>query len=49
MTTVIDKLLYGIKVTNDNIIVLNEKLDKILSLMGVEEEHEDTPQDEVLG
>lgn len=29
----LDKLLYGVKVANDNVLVINEKVDKICSLL----------------
>lgn len=34
---VFSKILYGIKVANDNIIVLNEKMDELLKTLSYEE------------
>lgn len=41
---IFDKILYGIKVANDNIIVLNEKIDAIAKMLSYEEsEPKDAP------
>lgn len=34
---ILDKILFALKVSNDNIIVVNDKLDAILKMMTVEE------------
>ena len=33
MKNIFEKILYGVKVANDNIIVLNEKIDAIAKLL----------------
>lgn len=41
---IFDKILYGLKVANDNIIVLNEKIDAIAKMLSYEEsEPKDAP------
>ena len=37
MKNIFEKILYGVKVANDNIIVLNEKIDAIAKLLSYEE------------
>ena len=37
MKNIFEKILFGIKVANDNIIVLNEKIDAIAKLLSYEE------------
>lgn len=37
MKNIFEKILYGVKVANDNIIVLNEKIDAIGKLLSYEE------------
>lgn len=44
MTNIFEKILYGLKVANDNIIVLNEKMDSLLSSLSFEDET--APKDE---
>lgn len=48
MSNIFEKILYGIKVANDNIITLNAKLDKILESSTVEDretkEETDSPE-----
>lgn len=36
-TSIFEKILYGIKVANDNIIVLNEKMDTLIKTLSYEE------------
>lgn len=38
MKNIFEKILYGVKVANDNIIVLNEKIDAIAKLLSYEED-----------
>ena len=41
---IFEKILYGIKVANDNIIVLNDKIDAIAKMLSYEEaEPKDVP------
>ena len=37
MKNIFEKILYGVKVANDNIIVLNEKIDAIAKLLSYDE------------
>lgn len=37
-TNIFEKILYGQKVTNDNIVILNEKIDVVLKMLTVVEE-----------
>ena len=37
MKNIFEKILFGVKVANDNIIVLNEKIDAIAKLLSYEE------------
>ena len=37
MKNIYEKILYGVKVANDNIIVLNDKIDAIAKLLSYEE------------
>ena len=37
MNNIFEKILFGVKVANDNIIVLNEKIDAIAKLLSYEE------------
>lgn len=37
MTSIFEKLLYGLKVANDNIIVLNDKMDALMKTLSYEE------------
>lgn len=36
-TSIFEKILYGIKVANDNIIVLNDKVDLLMKTLSYEE------------
>lgn len=44
MTNIFEKILYAQKVMNDNLVVMNEKLDMVLSALSYEE-----PQPDVNG
>ena len=35
---IFDKILYGIKVANDNIIIINDKLDAIMKILSYDEQ-----------
>ena len=37
MKNIFEKILYGVKVANDNIIVLNDKIDAIAKLLSYDE------------
>ena len=34
---IFDKILYGIKVANDNIIIINDKVDAIMKMLSFDE------------
>lgn len=36
-TNIFEKILYGIKIANDNIIVLNDKMDTLIKSLSYEE------------
>lgn len=38
METIFDKIVYGVKVVNDNLILLNEKVDRLLAQLNTPEE-----------
>ena len=37
---IFDKILYGIKVANDNIIIINDKVDAIMKMLSYDEQKE---------
>ena len=37
---IFDKILYGIKVANDNIIIINDKVDAIIKMLSYDEQKE---------
>lgn len=44
MNNIFERILYGIKVANDNIIVLNDKIDAIAKMLSCEDgEPKDAP------
>lgn len=38
--SIFDKILYGIKVANDNIIIINDKMDAIMKMLSYDEQKE---------
>lgn len=40
MMNIFDKILYGIKVANDNIIIINDKVDAIMKMLSYDEQKE---------
>lgn len=37
---IFDKILYGIKVANDNIIIINDKVDAVMKMLSYDEQKE---------
>ena len=37
---IFDKILYGIKIANDNIIIINDKVDAIMKMLSYDEQKE---------
>ena len=37
---IFDKILYGIKAANDNIIIINDKVDAIIKMLSYDEQQE---------
>nr|DAI42395.1 MAG TPA: hypothetical protein [Caudoviricetes sp.] len=40
VTNIFEKILYGQKICNDNIVILNDKIDAIIKMLSVVEEAE---------
>lgn len=48
-TSIFEKILYGLKVANDNIVVLNEKMDSLMQSLSYEEESKDETDSHEIG